>query len=155
MIGTNDVTTYATTLATVPQATANLNTLISTISNKSTGLRPNAKLILAEITPIVGTVNGGTDAVAQAYNQSVASLVASHDALGENVSLVNMHSALNPSTDMYDQLHPNNAGYDKMAQVWFNGITTVVPEPSTFVMFATFVAVGICGLIVAKRRSRG
>ena len=153
MIGTNDVTTYATTLAAVPQATANLNTLISTISNKSTGLRPNAKLIVAEITPIVGTVNGGTDAVAQAYNQSVATLVANHQALGENVSLVDMHSALNASTDMYDQLHPNDNGYNKMAQVWFNGISAVVPEPSSIVLLMTCALIGMYTVARAKRGS--
>jgi lysophospholipase L1-like esterase len=152
MIGTNDVTTYATSLATVPQATANLNKLISTISNKSTGLKPNAKLIIAGITPIVGTVNGGSDAVAQAYNQSIATLVASHQALGENVSLVDMHSALNASTDMNDQLHPNDKGYNKMAAVWLNGITAVVPEPSSIMLLTVFSSLALCLLARSKRK---
>jgi hypothetical protein len=86
--------------------------------------------------------------VAQACVQGVASLVASHQALGENVSLIDMHSTLSASTDMNDQLHTNTAGYDKMAQVWFNGINAVVPEPSTFVLFA---ALGVKGGAVTSR----
>jgi lysophospholipase L1-like esterase len=141
MIGTNDVTTYATSLSTIPQATANLDALISKISNKSTGLKPNAKLILAEITPIE---NASQDALAKAYNASIVSLVAAHQSLGENVSLVDMHSALNNPADMNDNLHPNSSGYNKMAQVWFNGIIAVVPEPSSIVLLIAFGLLGLC-----------
>jgi hypothetical protein len=49
-------------------------------------------------------------------------VVAIHQALGENVSLVDMHSAISLS-DMVDKLHPNDSGSSKMAQVWFHAIT--------------------------------
>ena len=52
----------------------------------------------------------------------MAAVVAKHQGRGENVSLVDMHAALTVS-DLFDKLHPNNAGYTKMAQVWFDAIT--------------------------------
>ena len=150
MIGTNDVTTYATTLATVPLATANMDTLIETISNQTTGLDPHAKLIIAKITPMAGSY-AGYDPEVQAYNQSLIGLVAQHQAMGENVSLVDMYSALNPSTDVAgDGLHPNDSGYNKMAQVWLNGIEAAVPEPSTVIL----LGVGAISLFAYAWRRR-
>ena len=35
--------------------------------------------------------------------------------------MVDMYSALDPATDLYDIVHPNAAGYAKMADVWFDG----------------------------------
>ena len=37
-------------------------------------------------------------------------------------SLLRTSSALSTATDMDDNLHPNVSGYQKMAQVWFDGI---------------------------------
>ncbi len=146
MIGTNDVTTYATTLATVPQATANMATLIDKISNPTTGLDPHAKLIIAKITPMAGSYATYLPEV-QAFNDSLAGLVAQY----QNVSLVDMYSALNPSTDVAsDGLHPNDSGYNKMAQVWLNGIEVAVPEPSTFIL----LGVGAIGLFAYAWRRR-
>lgn len=54
-----------------------------------------------------------------AFNQNVAAMAQSRIANGDNIVLVNMESALNYSTDMVDNLHPNETGYNKMATVWF------------------------------------
>ena len=130
MIGTNDVyLDYQR--ATAPDRLSNL---ISMISNKTTGLKPNAQLIVAQVTHD----NFVDSSLTQTYNAGVAAVVANHRALGENVSLVDMYSALNPSTDFSDGEHPNQSGYNKMANVWFQGINAVTaPEPDALVMLCT------------------
>lgn len=37
-----------------------------------------------------------------------------------------MGSALNPSTDLSDYLHPNDNGFKKMAAIWLSGLDAVV-----------------------------
>jgi lysophospholipase L1-like esterase len=114
MIGTNDVGTNYD----LPNAGKRLDAFISKMINKTTGLRPNARLVVAQITP---WSNPATDNLAVAYNAQVATVVAQHKAAGENISMVDMHSALGLG-DLSDGLHPNDAGYAKMADVWFKAI---------------------------------
>lgn len=131
MIGTNDII-LNNQIATAPDR---LSSLISKISNKTTGLKPNAKLIVGQIVPSYESVTQGSRT--RAYNTGVADVVLNHQTLGENVSLVDMYFALNPTTDLADGLHPNDAGYAKMANVWFQGIKVVTPEPSTMILTLT------------------
>lgn len=119
MIGTNDVWWNNE----LDKASSRLSGLISQISNKTTGLKPNAKLIVALIPPFK---NDSQNTMAQAYNSGVASVVADHSKSGENVSLVDMHSALNRETDLADGVHPNVSGYEKIADVWFQGIKAAI-----------------------------
>lgn len=138
MIGTNDINlNYQITTA--PDR---LSGLISKIANKTTGLKPNAKLIVAKITPAAETVT--PDTWTRAYNSGVADVVAAHRAMGENVSLVDMYSTLNRTSDLSDGLHPSPDGYAKMADVWFHGIQVVVPEPGSVPLMIS----GVFGVIV-------
>ena len=41
---------------------------------------------------------------------------------GDNIIVVNMENALNYSTDLSDDLHPNDNGYAKMANVWYDAL---------------------------------
>jgi len=104
MIGTNDVDTGYD----LANAGARLSALISLVLDAKTGLRPRARMIVAQITPIV---DAAEDGLAQTYNTQVTSVVANHAAMGESVSLVDMHSAVNVATDMSNNLHPNDGGY--------------------------------------------
>jgi lysophospholipase L1-like esterase len=54
-------------------------------------------------------------------------VVAAHAKLGEHVSLVDMHAALQAS-DFHDKLHPNEAGYTKMANVWLSAIQSALKQ---------------------------
>jgi hypothetical protein len=124
-IGTNDVDlSYDPGDPYGSEIGARLATLINTISNKTTGLRPNAHLIVAEITP---TMNASENTLVQEYNAYVVQDVAAAQAAGENVTLVDMYDAINPNTDLANNLHPNNAGYAKIAQVWLNAIESLAP----------------------------
>lgn len=146
MIGTNDVDIQYY-LAT---AGSRLSNLISTISNQSTGLRPNAHLIVARITP---TTDATENLRVQTYNSAVDSVVLQHQAMGENVTEVDMYSALIPVAgsggDMTDKLHPNASGYNKMADVWLTGIQAV-PEPGS----ASLLGIGAVTMLLRRRRPR-
>lgn len=108
-------------------APARLDHLISAISNKITGERPNAHLIVAELPPTAVPLK---NAPYQVFNATLPQIIANHQALGENVSLIDLYSPLNPATDFSDgYLHPNILGYDKIATAFYNGIVAV-PEPT-------------------------
>jgi lysophospholipase L1-like esterase len=114
-IGSNDVELQFQ----LSTAATRLGALIDAIAAQ----RPNANIIVAEITPLVDST---LDPLAVAYNYGVASTVLAHANSGEHVTLVDMHSALNPSTDIsIDNLHPTLSGYQKMASVWLQGIEAV------------------------------
>jgi lysophospholipase L1-like esterase len=145
MIGTNDVDLNYD----LPNAPNRLGSLITSI----TTLQPNAKLIVAQIVPIKDAAKDGW---VQEYNRGIAAVVAQHKANHENVSLVDMHAALDVSKDLADGLHPNASGYEKMADVWLAGIKAAspVPEPASMALLVT----GACGagvvaaVALARRR---
>jgi lysophospholipase L1-like esterase len=112
MIGTNDVATGYN----VDRAPERLDILISRIFSRL----PDVRLIVAGVTPFK---DDSKDNLAVRYNTAIAREVADHQKAGENVSFVNMHDALNRTTDMADLLHPSRAGYEKMADVWYMAIT--------------------------------
>ena len=45
----------------------------------------------------------------------------------DRILMVDHEPALNYSTDMNDNLHPNNAGYAKMADVWYQPLVKMLP----------------------------
>jgi len=83
---------------------------------KLTTLRPNAEIIVAQIIPGNRTFDVG-------YNASVANEIASLQAAGKHVSLVDMYTNF-PANGLYtDGAHPNDIGFAFMAQQWFDAIT--------------------------------
>jgi hypothetical protein len=60
------------------------------------------------------------------YNNKLSQMVSSRS--GDEIKLVNMETGagivyqLEPSGDMADTWHPNNSGYEKMAQEWFDAL---------------------------------
>jgi hypothetical protein len=111
MIGTNDVTGHID-LANAPMRLGTLLDLIFTTD-------PDVMLILAQITPMKDTAN---DADTMTYNAAMPGLVQTRAAAGRHITLVDMHSALDSGTDLGDNVHPNDAGYPKMADVWYQAL---------------------------------
>ena len=114
--GTNDIQSV------IPPATiaASLDDLILTCWNL--GQRPGVnRTKLIEVAQITDC-NGRTAQVAD-FNSRIPALVAAHFAAGRNVKIVDMFSALgpNPGTNFNgaSQPHPNEFGYQIMAQKWF------------------------------------
>jgi hypothetical protein len=109
-----------------------LNTLVNTIVTT----KPNAYLIIAGIMPKYSYQQGIVD-----YNTYIReTLVPAYEAQGKNVTFVDLYEPfLTNAADLtsIDQSlfsnginHPDNDGYDKMAQVWLEGIESLGLLPS-------------------------
>jgi hypothetical protein len=72
--------------------------------------------------------NAADNQQAVAYNAAIPDLVGTRAASGAKVSYVDMYGALTLA-DLADGTHPNASGYSKLAQVWYAGLTPVLPAP--------------------------
>ena len=120
-IGTNDM---GFSNASVGNAINQLSGLI----NKITAKRPSAKLIVSSIAP-VNPANFSNPAIKSNFAQRVAQFNAQIPGLvsgkGSNVSFADAYGALGSNDLSSDGFHPNNAGYSKLGQVYFNAIKKV------------------------------
>jgi lysophospholipase L1-like esterase len=62
-----------------------------------------------------------------AYNVEVSNMALQRIAQGHPIILVDMENALVYPNDLEDGVHPNNSGYAKMAEVWFEALTELLP----------------------------
>ncbi len=72
-----------------------------------------------------------TTSVVVPFNNDLDAMINTRLANGDKIIRVDQYHALNYTTapyDMYDGLHPNETGYQKMAGVWFNALEGVLPE---------------------------
>ena len=106
MAGTNDV--FGGSISTAP------NRLSSLIDQVFTAA-PDTALIVATLTPL----NSGQSSV-NTYNQAITSLVNTRNAAGQHILLADMGTV--QSSDLADGVHPNDSGYNKMANAWFSAI---------------------------------
>ncbi|MFL5307595.1 MAG: GDSL-type esterase/lipase family protein [Polyangia bacterium] len=112
MLGTNNAHDKDRTL---------VRTQLHALITKLTTMRPDARLIVAQITPSSNPNN-------VSYNADVVSEVQSFQAAGKHVSAVDMYTNF-PSDGLYsDGVHPTDKGFTFMTQQWLNGILAVMPE---------------------------
>jgi lysophospholipase L1-like esterase len=109
-IGTNDINQNYD----VANAPARLSTLIDHILQT----KPNVQLFVAQIITEQGEPHA---TMIDNYNAAIPGIVASK---GPNVHVVNMHAALT-AADLADGVHPTQAGYNKMAPVWYDALQSV------------------------------
>lgn len=70
--------------------------------------------------------NDGRSAITTAYNNALREKAASRIAKGDNLIVVNMEDALDYESDMdNDRVHPNDAGYEKMAAKWYEALDSM------------------------------
>ena len=63
------------------------------------------------------------------YNNDINNMALDRIANGDHIVIVNMENALNYLTDLYDDVHPNDNGYIKMAGVWYAALAGfLVPQ---------------------------
>jgi lysophospholipase L1-like esterase len=108
----------------IPPAIANLRSMLR--DAKSRNVRP----FLATVPPMVpGRPRALPWSLVPELNANIRSLAAS-----ENVTLVDVEAGFGASFDQYigfDGLHPNEAGYAKIAELFFNAIkSTLETQPS-------------------------
>ncbi len=112
-IGTNDLYVYSGDTST---------TDVENILNEIFRFNKNITVVLA----LIINQSPPSSAVTQ-FNINLAAMAGKRIAAGDKIVLVDMEHALDYTTDMTENLHPNDSGYDKMARVWFNALTPLLP----------------------------
>ena len=88
------------------------------------GFNSSITVILAKI---INTTNSAQNDRTHTYNLLLEEYAQSWSNLGYHIKVVNMTDALNYIDDMADWLHPNAAGYAKMADVWYDALDDILP----------------------------
>jgi len=109
-IGTNDM--YGSDPGGAPRR---LSALVDRITNQM----PNAELFVATIIPI-----RFADQTVRTFNAAIAPDMRAKAAAGKRVHLVDMYPSV-AIADLPDGIHPNAAGYSKMATTWYNALKAV------------------------------
>jgi lysophospholipase L1-like esterase len=108
MIGTND----AINNDNLSQAPARLGNLLDEIVTAA----PNALVVVAKITPL----QSNNDRVI-AYNDALPAVLNQRISNGKHLLLVDQYTGF-PMSELADGIHPNTAGYTRMAGVWYTAI---------------------------------
>lgn len=107
---------------TVPDAGANVSSLINSIYAQS----PGSTVILTNI--LVNKVPA-QEACRVDVNNQYNALAAQLTAQGAKFVMVDMRSPEGPTVnDLADTRHPNDVGYQKMANVWMQGVQQVITK---------------------------
>ena len=110
-IGTNDISQNQTVSSTVSE----VNQILDGIDARSTA----TVVFLARII----NRNDGYSAATTNYNAQLQVLANTRIAGGDLIIVVDQEAALNYPSDLDDAVHPNDAGYTKMAQCWFTPLS--------------------------------
>jgi lysophospholipase L1-like esterase len=122
-IGTNDMYTgrYSVT---------EVNRLLNEVDNYEQRSGKSVLVIVATIISIKDYPCYTHPGVIQ-YNDNLETLVQNRIANGDKLVLADMHcgAGINYYNDMFELLHPNQTGYDKMGQLWYNTIASINSRP--------------------------
>jgi lysophospholipase L1-like esterase len=121
MIGTNDISIDLD----LGQAPDRLGLLLDRIIENA----PDALVVLAQMVP---TTDDNLNDRVEAYNDAMPALVTERQETGAHIVLVDMYGAYTANANykddyMDDLLHPNDAGYVVMADVWYEAIGELLP----------------------------
>ena len=117
MMGTNDIWT-GTGLDAPQYAPANLNTLIRRIFQ----FNPDTQLYVSSILRMYQGGSPTEDPLVNWYNAQIPGIVAAYRAEGKSIHFVDIHPRVG-RFDLADGVHPNDAGYAKIADAWFGALT--------------------------------
>jgi autotransporter-associated beta strand protein len=124
LVGANDIS--QATLGNTNINVVNYQTNLTALINKLITLRPNAKVVTADITPWPSE---------SAYVTTVISLihtvVTNFQAQGAQVSEVDLNTQFPANGISGDGLHPNDTGYTFMAGQWYNALLNVFTGASS------------------------
>ncbi|MES2476832.1 MAG: RICIN domain-containing protein [Verrucomicrobiota bacterium] len=106
----------------------NQNYQVSTAPNRLAAMIDQILAAVPGVTVVVAQLAPNSDANVQsrinAYNSQIPGIVQARANAGKRVHMINM-SSLNIG-DLNDGLHPNDNGYQKMANAWLGGIQQVI-----------------------------
>jgi len=107
-IGTNDMYQGAS------GATDRLETLVDAILAD----QPNSLLVVSNIIPFPGASGAVTT-----FNAAVPGIVSERAAAGKHILFVDQFMGF-PTSELGDGVHPNQAGYERMARKWYEAISS-------------------------------
>lgn len=129
---------------------------LATLVNDIVTTKPDAHLILAQITPMSSNaVYTQKNADLVSYNTYIReTLVPTLQSQGKKISTVDQYTSFltdpgNPASEINLALfsnginHPTNPAYDTMAGIWFSGIQALVPAPATPLLSDTSFLPGV------------
>ncbi|MCJ7655829.1 MAG: GDSL-type esterase/lipase family protein, partial [Dehalococcoidia bacterium] len=116
-IGTNDITYSG-------QNAEEVNDILDEIDRFSEDITVVLALIIDRQTHSPATTQ---------FNIDVNNMAQSRIAAGDDIIIVDMEHALTYPDDLYDTVHPNDSGYAKMADVWFDALDSILAIPPTIV----------------------
>jgi lysophospholipase L1-like esterase len=121
MIGTNDINGNIN----VADAPNRLGRLLDSIFQEDADIL----VVLAQIVP---TRTDGTNNTVRTYNSAMPGLVSTRADMGRHLILIDMYTAFTTdanykNTLLGDNLHPNQAGYTRMAEVWLDALEPYLP----------------------------
>ncbi len=130
-IGTNDIGEYYDSRNdnTIDTTVADISGLLDTIYT----FNPNIKVILAKIINREDNTDSPTineTIETTAFNNALEIMANNRISNGDNLSLVDMESAIVYPDDLSDGVHPNDNGYVKMSDIWFDAIKSILPKLS-------------------------
>jgi lysophospholipase L1-like esterase len=97
---------------------ANAHTRMGVLVDQIFNAVPNTTVLVAKLPP---NGNAATEANVKIFNTNLDKMASARPRA--KLLLADMHAALDPATDLIaDGLHPNDAGYQKIATVWENTI---------------------------------
>jgi lysophospholipase L1-like esterase len=122
MAGTNDINGNND----LARAPARLVGLLDQIAASE----PEALVVVAQLTP---TRDAVLNARIETFNAAIAQELGALAAAGRHVAVVDMYTPFvetpnYQNTLLFDRLHPNDAGYAIMADVWYEAIRTLLPS---------------------------
>lgn len=82
---------------------------------------PRTTILVAEL---IEMAIPAEDALKVAFNSAVLGMVQLRALLGQRVVPIAMNEALTLPSDLIDWVHPSQAGYQKMATAWYNGVVS-------------------------------
>jgi len=124
MIGTNDVIQNWE----LDKINDRLEKLIETLFEADNQMT----LVVASIPPIKRPAWADKENNVIAYNAAIPGIIAKQKALNRKISFVDVHAALEKGGVLdAGGVHPNKTGYQKIAAVWYQGLTgeTAPPPP--------------------------
>jgi autotransporter-associated beta strand protein len=134
LVGANDIAQG--NLGNTSINVANYPTNLTALINELVTLRPNAKVVTADITP-----EPAQSANAATINGMIHTVVTNFQAQGAHVSEADLFTQFPANGLGGDQLHPNDTGYTFMAGQWDNAILALYPGVSASIPGGSTVTV--------------
>ncbi|OWY73085.1 hypothetical protein B7486_01690 [cyanobacterium TDX16] len=121
-LGTNDIGQMGAS------GVSNSNTNLRLIIDRIRSVRPNVVILLSKLIPI-GATSGyaGAAGLVVPLNDAIASIVLDKNTPQSPVFLVDQYTGFDLASMMQaDDLHPNTAGEERIADVWFSALVDVL-----------------------------